>query len=262
MTALSEEVLNAALKKLKIDICEQIEKVSDRVEVVEDKLQSHEPLSEASGGHAHLGPNQHQQVASQDTVSDVQAAFTAVQDSVNRITIDPELKLKFSAQGIKKEHRPTYDVITKSAKYPETTLKILSTLTPGEPLTEETLAKLFVVQEAQVKWLQDELANVIVSSEFDGNSRTARWFKVMQKNSSVFTPAALENLRSAASIGAIAPEPRPAGRGARFGYRSRGSYGQFRGGHRGQRGQRNRDFFSAQLDQHNIAGADNSNNTG
>ena len=57
-------------------------------------------------------------VSSQD-LSDIKASFTAIQDSVSQITLDSEVKLKYSTQGITQEQKPLYGVVIKSVKYPE-----------------------------------------------------------------------------------------------------------------------------------------------
>ena len=78
----------------------------------------------------------------------------------------------------------------------------LSLVEPGDVVTEELITKLFIVEEAQVKWLQDELANLVVAV----TSHTTRFCKLLQKNSSLLTSRVLENLRNAATIAAANPE--------------------------------------------------------
>lgn len=78
------------------------------------------------------------------------------------------------------------------------------------------------MQYAQVKYLQDEIAALIVQGQFD--STTSRLFRNIQKNTSVFSTETLENLKSAASIAA-----------AGAAYQQQTTRGRGRGG-RGQRG--------------------------
>ena len=182
--------------------------------------------------------------------TDVKSAFNAVKDSVSRITLDPELKLHYSPQGIKSEQRPTYDVVTKAAQYPETVLKLISSLRPGETITEDLLLKLFVVQEAQIKWLQDELGGLVVASDFGANSRTARWFKLFNKNTSPLSPQQVLSLSNAAQIAALPPEQGQRNqrqRDSRYNQRSNNPRGRFNR----SRG-RGRDFYSSQLEQQDL----------
>ena len=155
--------------------------------------------------------------------ADIQAEYQVIADSVQRIQLPPETVLKNSRQGIPRELQVAHNIITKCAKYAETTIKLLATLSEGRVTTSD-LEKLFTVQYAEVKFLQDELAALIVQGQFDPG--TSKLFKALQRNSSVFTPEALDNLRSAATISAAATPPQQAYRGRQ---RGRGGF------HRGNR---------------------------
>ena len=137
-----------------------------------------------------------------DATEDIQGSFQSICDAVQRIKLPAELCLKQSKQGVSRENQTTYNLITRSAKYTETSVKLLSTLKEGE-VSEVDLQNLFTVQLAHTRYLQDELASIIVQSQFDPT--TTKLFRSLQRNSSVFTPEALENLRRAAAISAAKP---------------------------------------------------------
>ena len=95
---------------------------------------------------------------------------------MQRIQLPPETVLKNSRQGIPRELQVAHNIITKCAKYSETTIKLLATLSEGRVTTSD-LEKLFTVQYAEVKFLQDELAALIVQGQFDPG--TSKLFKAL-----------------------------------------------------------------------------------
>ena len=48
------------------------------------------------------------------------------------------------------------NVITKCGRYCETGMKLLCTIEPGATISQQTLDSLFLVQHAQVNYLQEE----------------------------------------------------------------------------------------------------------
>ena len=56
---------------------------------------------------------------------DIEGEFMTVKDSVQKIRLPPDLKLNETRQGIKREDQLILNLITKSARYIESTLKIL-----------------------------------------------------------------------------------------------------------------------------------------
>uniref|UniRef100_A0A8W8K9C7 Uncharacterized protein n=1 Tax=Magallana gigas TaxID=29159 RepID=A0A8W8K9C7_MAGGI len=133
---------------------------------------------------------------------DTQGEFQTLKDTLNRVKLPSELKLNESRQGIQRADQAVYHVLTKCARYAETSLKLLSTIEPGTKISSETLEQFFLINQAQIQYLQDEYASILVNSQFD--STTSKLFRALQKNTSGLTASSLETLRSAASLSAAA----------------------------------------------------------
>ena len=130
---------------------------------------------------------------------DIEGEFMTVKDSVQKICLPPDLKLNESRQGIKREDQPTLNLITKSARYIETALKILGEgVAIKSPLTNDQLDQIFICQVAHLHYLQDEYATLVVKSRFDPT--TSQFFRSLQRHTSGLNPAVLKNLQVAASI--------------------------------------------------------------
>ena len=105
MSEITTDTLNNSLEKLSLTIAERIGAIqrafddcTSRINIVKRKSACHArhvscEFSEWVGSSAHLGPRP-PRAASQDSASDMKAALCVVQDSVNKIAIDPELKVK------------------------------------------------------------------------------------------------------------------------------------------------------------------------
>jgi hypothetical protein len=138
-------------------------------------------------------------------------------------------------QGLQKADQPLFGVIQRNAKFCETTLKLLASAQAGDA---SLLDNLFTVAHAQVKYLQEELAALVVQSSFDPT--VSRFFRSLQRQSG-FSPESLENLRSAAAIAAVyKPQRDRRDRGA-----GAGGFGGYPGGY-GGRGRGGGDLFQQQ----------------
>jgi len=136
---------------------------------------------------------------------DIQGDFQALKDSLSRIKLPPDLKLNESRQGIQRQDQPLFNVLCKCSRYNETLVKLLSTIEPGSIVTQETLDQLFLIAQAQGRYLQDEYAALIVNGQF--NNKTSKLFRALQKNTSGLNPSSLDTLRSAASLAAVSKPP-------------------------------------------------------
>lgn len=134
------------------------------------------------------------------------------------------------------------NVITKCGRYCETAIKLLATIDgAGGRVDQQSLDNLFLIQHAQIKYLQEEFAALLVNGQFD--TTTAKIFRSLQRNTSGFDQGALETLRSAATLAAAG---RPSGAGDDRGQRRGQSYSFGRGrGRYSSFNRQDRDTFSS-----------------
>ena len=218
-------------------ILEEIRALRLDLNAIRDRVAFIEAESGANGGDASHSQHQTQTQGLSDATTtvetpnsqsfntDVGAEYAAIRAAVQSVRLPPELTLPADAsskQGIRKGDLPLCNSILRNARYCETALKVL------QSSRSEKFEDLFTVLYAQIKYLQEEHAELIVQSTFDPT--VSRFFRSLQRGSA-FTPEALENLRSAASIAAVYKPPQP----------SRG-----RGGHFGRNDHRRPDLFSQQ----------------
>jgi hypothetical protein len=166
--------------------------------------------------------------------NDLQAEFESIKDSVSKLRLPADLKLQADRQGIRKEDVPTLKIIHKAARYCETTLKLVDCLLQEDQAntSNDIIRQIFSVQQAQIKYLQDEYSVLLVQGTVDKD--TARIFKALQKNTSGLSESNLLHLQHASAIAAASTRGRQQasyssfrGRGRRFGRASFG--GQDRG---------------------------------
>ena len=177
---------------------------------------------------------------------DVQATYASIKASVQHVRLPAELTLSSSgASGLKKGEAQAHTIINKIARITETIFKVLKT--KDDPYDDT-----FSCLVALINILQDEQAALLVQSSFDPT--VAKFFRNLRRGGG-FTPDAIEDLRSAASIAAAyrpqqQQQPRSAGRGQPFQFQpqrdffSRSSGRGFpsqRGGRRGFQQQPERD---------------------
>ena len=126
--------------------------------------------------------------------SDLQAEFRSVRDAVSKVKLPQDLIVGDSRAGARKADLARFQVIQKCARFQETVLKILSAASVSDPIINQ----LTTVALAQIRYLQEEYTNLLVSNQFDDS--TAQLFKTLQQNPAAFTPGAVENLQRAVTI--------------------------------------------------------------
>ena len=126
--------------------------------------------------------------------SDLQAEFRAIRDGVSKIKLPQDLVVGESRAGVGKADLPKFHTIQKCARLQETVLKALA----AGGSQEHMLANIASITLAELRSLQEEYTNLLVSNQFDGN--TAKLFQTLQQNPVAFTPTALDNLQRAVTI--------------------------------------------------------------
>lgn len=138
-----------------------LQTLTDRLSAVEERLttipvQDSEVTPEQEGS-----PGDIQAVSSghpQDI--DHQGEFNAIRDSVQAIRLPSDLKLNDNRAGIKRVDQPLANVVSKSAKFVETSLKLLSSV-DGRQVSQEDIHKLYSVLVAHIRFLQAEQSSYL-----------------------------------------------------------------------------------------------------
>ena len=94
--------------------------------------------------------------------SEWQSEFGIIKDSVRSVRLPADLWIPDSKQGIKRDDQQMSNVVNKSAKFAETTLRLLWNIQSDSPVPTKTLLDLYTVQVAQIKYLQEEHAALLV----------------------------------------------------------------------------------------------------
>ena len=162
-------------------------------------------VANSGSGDGHPGPTSNDSTYSASR--DIQGEFATIRDALQRVKIPPDLRLNDSnKQGIRRQDHVVANILIRNARYTETIFKLLSQCTLSTPdiQTEvrDCLDAIFTVCLADIRYLQEEYAALIVQSTFD--QVTTRMFKSLQKNNSALSPGQIKILQSAASISAAA----------------------------------------------------------
>ena len=92
--------------------------------------------------------------------SEIQEKFNVIKSSLDKVILSPRFKLHASRTGVKREDQRTLNVVSKCGRYVETALKLVSESDDGDA------AQLSIVLIAQLKYLQDEFAALLVKTKF------------------------------------------------------------------------------------------------
>ena len=126
---------------------------------------------------------------------DIQGNFKEIKRQLAHERLRSDLCLHESRTGISREHQPMFNVLAQNARYVETAFKKLSTVA-YRPIQVDDLEDVFAILLAQMRYLQDEYAVLVVSSSSDKD--TAKLFRHFRKNTSGLTDEAIEDFRRAA----------------------------------------------------------------
>ena len=175
---------------------------------------------------------------------DLQAEFATLKDALQKVKLPADLILNESKSGIRKDDQHTLTILGRSARYSEVALKLMSTWSSANEVTESDLKQIISIHYAHMRFLQDEYANLVVLGKYP--KETAQMFRSLQKNTSGLSSEALKNLKLAVEVTAqsqtqVNSSP-STGRG-------RGFFGRGRGFNNYRRGF-NRNFSHQYQDHH------------
>ena len=186
-----------------------------------------------------------QAAANGSEADELQEQFNLLKSPLDRVILPPLYKLHDSRSGVKREDQLALNILSKCGRYVETCLKFLGSVDTDRPVDLEPLTTVLL---ANIKYLQDEYAALLVKGKFDNN--TAQLFRSLQKNNSGFTAENIHNVKIAAELSSFAQKPSHLQPSRNFG--NRGSYfdtahrgGFYRGGYRGNYRGRGSDNFNA-----------------
>ena len=130
---------------------------------------------------------------------DIQGEFTAIKDTLVKVKLPSDYKIPDSKTGVKAQFSHHATVVQRCAKYAETGLKIVQLLeNSSQPITKADLHDLTVVHTAQIRYLQEEFASIVVESKYGHD--TATTFRSLQRNVSVFPQAVIDNVQTAVQL--------------------------------------------------------------
>ena len=169
---------------------------------------------------------------------DLFAEFQAIKESRNRQRLPKDLKCHGSSRGVKSTNKEVARVLGASGRYIETCVKLVSDIQQGiEQSTYnpmEDIDDLLICLIAHLRFVQEEQCLLSVAGDY--GPRTQAIFKTIHSNPGRFTPSVIEELRTSATLSAIPQEPNQQGARPRENYYQnnfRGRGGAFRGCGRG-----------------------------
>ena len=129
---------------------------------------------------------------------EIQEKINVIKSSVDKVILPTHLKLHDFISGIKREDQPVLNVVGKYGRYIETALKLIS---DTEEAKDVDIGKIAIVLVANLKFLQNEFAVLLVKGHFHNN--TSQLFRFLQKSNSGFDEHSLQNVRVAAELTSI-----------------------------------------------------------
>ena len=165
--------------------------------------------------------------ACRDVQEDYLALDRSLKSKVSRLP--PECLLLDSKAGIKGPSFTAYTVLSKSGRFCESLFRKLASI-DSDNVTEEDLNDLFTIGMAQMGYLRDEYAGIVVDSKFDED--TSKWFRSMNRNTGGLSAKHQDILKTAAELSAHAKKGRD-NNNKSFRGNTRGRGGSFRGGRGG-----------------------------
>ena len=145
---------------------------------------------------AGIGPNAND--TQRRIAADIQRDYERLRDSLNRTPVPEGLKVYDNSIGIKKEDKHALKILSKCARYTETALKIVSSITAEDIPNSDCI---FTCLAAEINFLQSEYTSLVVKSTFD--TETERIFRQFENNSTTFSDISLQNVRVAAELAAV-----------------------------------------------------------
>lgn len=162
----------------------------------------------------------------------IQQEFNVIKDALQKVKLPNDLKIDESKQGVSRSDQKRMFVIQKCGRYGETLLKLLSTV-QHDTITPGDIQDMVTIVVAQMRYLQEEHAMLLVNNNFGED--VEKVYRQLRRNTTQFTPDALETLQAAINLSNHSAEggrynrgrSSYRGRGGRFNSRGRGYYSTY-----------------------------------
>ena len=132
---------------------------------------------------------------------DYKARFESIRSSVSKTILDSDWSFSDSKAGIASSDRELAAVISRSAKYVETELKLMQEVQKvfdQEDKVAECMDQLHSVQKAHMRYLQEEFNSLQVGGQYGAQAKSV--FKAISRNTSVYTPAFIDDIKTVLNI--------------------------------------------------------------
>ena len=163
--------------------------------------------------------------------ANLKGQFEAIRSSVSRTVLQPEWILADNKSGIASADREQAAIIARSAKHVETELKLMQEIQEviaDSAKVAEYLDKLYVVQKAHMRYLQEEYSGVQIGGRYGPQAKAV--FRDIRRQTSTYTPALVDDIKTVLNITGGQQRPSFRGRG-----HQRGRGGFHGNGYRGRR---------------------------
>ena len=182
------------------DLARSFDKVSDLAEAKQYNQPAQGHFSSSASGRA-PGPSAPVTVApglqAGLTSDQLQARYRSVSRKYNAVELHPDLSFKFQRSGIKKQWQHSSVLISNTAEYIETSLKIVINLTI-QTVTEDKLEDITAIGVALLHYLKAERTSLLVKSRM--GEETGSIFRQMQTHSTDFDEECLDTIGKAATM--------------------------------------------------------------
>ena len=179
------------------DLKSVVRELADKLSAVEASVSGINDRLESDAGRRHVTETEPRGCPERvdfGTHGDLQAEYRSIREGVAKVKLPPDLIVGDSRAGVGKADVSRFQIIQKCARFQETVLKVLSGASTSDPVTDQ----LTTLALAQIRYLQEEYTNLIVSNQFD--ETTTQLFKTLQQNPAAFSSGAIENLQRAVAI--------------------------------------------------------------
>ena len=154
---------------------------------------------------------------------DYKSRYESIKSSMTRTVLDDEWLAPESRSGIASADHELAVILSRNGKFVETELKLMKELQLNygdESRVAEILDQLHLSQKTHMRYIQEEYNSLQLGGQYGNQAKTI--FKQIRRNTTVYTPAFVDDIKTALSVAGMRPAQQH-------------HHPQFFGGHRGSR---------------------------